>query len=522
MPILRYTASADTTITDAYKFGLQTRATGSNMGESDSLQIFSIYGQTSGSNGIFTSVEKSRSLINFSSSVDQIVVDRTANTIPASGSMSFYLRMFNAKTPFTLPKKFTLMIHPVSRSWQEGDGLDMETYIDTGYANWDMASSDSSGVTAWTNEGGDYHTGAYVAGTSVPSYSQYLEKGTEDLEINITALVEEWISSNGETATANYGVGIMLTSSQEDGSAQRSYYIKKFFARGTEYFFKQPVIEARWDDSRKDDRGDFYLSSSLVSATDNLNTLYLYNYVRGKLQNIPDVGTGTILLSLYSGSSSPTSYKFLLPIGGGVVSDKQTNVTGGYVSTGIYSASFATTSSVSQTPAYFNRFARSSDTTVQYLYDVWHSETTEYFTGSAISPKTYAANSVVLADEIKWVTKITNLKPIYRANEKARFRLFTRTQNWSPTIYTKATTAIEPTIIRDAYYKIYRIYDNLEVISYGTGSIKYTQLSYDANGNYFDVDMKILEPGYSYGIKILSIDSGVTQENSEIYKFRVE
>ena len=49
MAILRYTASADTTITNAFEANLRTRGTGSNMGYADSLEIFSIYGQDSGS-----------------------------------------------------------------------------------------------------------------------------------------------------------------------------------------------------------------------------------------------------------------------------------------------------------------------------------------------------------------------------------------------------------------------------------------------------------------------------------------
>ena len=49
MPIHRFTASLDNTITNALKLGLTTRATGSNQGLADSLQVFSIYGQASGS-----------------------------------------------------------------------------------------------------------------------------------------------------------------------------------------------------------------------------------------------------------------------------------------------------------------------------------------------------------------------------------------------------------------------------------------------------------------------------------------
>ena len=64
MAIKRYTADADTTITNAYKANLTTRGTGSNMGLSDVLTAFSIYGQASGSTDGY-SQELSRILIKF-------------------------------------------------------------------------------------------------------------------------------------------------------------------------------------------------------------------------------------------------------------------------------------------------------------------------------------------------------------------------------------------------------------------------------------------------------------------------
>ena len=49
MAIKRYHANADNTITNAFKADLSTRGTGSNMGAADVLEVFSIYGQASGS-----------------------------------------------------------------------------------------------------------------------------------------------------------------------------------------------------------------------------------------------------------------------------------------------------------------------------------------------------------------------------------------------------------------------------------------------------------------------------------------
>ncbi len=504
MPIHRFTASLDNTITNALKNGLQTRATGSNQGLADSLQVFSIYGQASGSDVGGRTVEKSRILIQFP--VDEISAARTAGTIPASGSVNFYLRMFNARHPFTVPKEYTLVVNPVSQSWQEGYGLDADSYTDAGVSNWVVASSASSGITNWGTQGGTYITGAYPTSNQVYTYKQTFTTGIEDLELDVSNAVEDWIAgANVNKLPGNYGFGVFLTSSQEDGSQQRSFYNKKFYARGSEYYYKRPLIEARWEDFKTDDRGDFYLSSALAPAADNLNNLYLYNYIKGKARNIPAVGTNNILVSIYSGTTGPSGNKLELPAGGGVVSSGHTNITGSHVSTGIYSCSFATTSSIAST---------------EYLFDVWHSGSVEYFTGSGFSPQSLTQYSNNVAEG--YVINITNLKPYYSNKEKARFRIFTRSQTWNPTIYTKATTAIEPTILRDAYYKITRQLDGVEAIGYGTGSIKYTKLSYDASGSYFDLDMINLESGYAYNINILSIEDGVTYEHPETFKFRVE
>ena len=88
MAIKRYFADADNTITNAYKEDLVTRGTGSNMGQNDLVEVFSIYGQESSA-----SSELTRFLIKFP--VSTMATDRTNENIPASGSVSFYLKLFN-------------------------------------------------------------------------------------------------------------------------------------------------------------------------------------------------------------------------------------------------------------------------------------------------------------------------------------------------------------------------------------------------------------------------------------------
>ena len=476
MAIRRYVADADNTIANAYKDGFGTRATGSNMGQTDISEVFSIYGRAS-----LSSSELSRVLTKFD--VSDISSDRTAGTIPASGSVSFYLRLFNAETSQTVPKNFTIVAQAISKSWAEGDGLDLENYKDLGKSNWISAST----TTGWDTAGGDYHAS--------PTFTQAFATGLEDLEIDISELVEQWIDGRKD----NYGVGIRLTSSQEASSsanpdgAETSYYTKRFFARGTQYFFKKPVIEARWNSSTGDDRGDFYMSSSLAPAADNLNTLYLYNYVRGQLTNIPAIGTGEIYVDLYE------------TLGGTALTQEiSTPATGGYVSTGIYSCSVCITG------------------TYTTLRDVWYSGSTEYFTGT-ISPQTFGAAAVSTGNS-RYITKIKNLRNKYFSEEEARFNVYVRSKNWSPTIYTVASSEIENTIIPSASYRVYRVLDGYNAIPHGTGSDLQTLLSYDVSGNYFNLDMSLLEPGYEYGIKLAFYDSQRQSwiEQDQKFLFRVE
>ena len=71
MSVKRYVATADNTITNAFKDNLTTRGTDANMGESDVLETFYLYAQASSA-----SSELSRMLLEFP--IDTISTDRLA------------------------------------------------------------------------------------------------------------------------------------------------------------------------------------------------------------------------------------------------------------------------------------------------------------------------------------------------------------------------------------------------------------------------------------------------------------
>jgi len=214
-----------------------------------------------------------------------------------------------------------------------------------------------------------------------------------------------------------------------------------------------------------------------------------------------------LMVSLYSGSSIPTGSRLDLY-------DGTTSITGGWFETGIYTASVSITAST-------------STSSLTKIFDVWHSGTfdnqdaIQYYT-SSIAPKRFVDYNN--NPTFQYVTSVTNLKSVYNTSETARFRLFIREKNWSPTIYTVATAQVVNSPVVSASYKLFRMTDNLNVIAYGTGSDKQTMMSYDVSGNYFDLNMSMLEKGYAYGIKVSYYNDTMTDwvEQPEVFKFRVE
>jgi len=486
MSVKKYYATKDNTITNAYKsYSSTRRVTSLNYGLTDSLEIFSIYATVTAS---VDDNEKARAILQFNTA--EISSSRLAGDVPDSGSVSFFLRLKNYPHTSTSPTSFTLVIAPISQSWDEGRGksFDEETSNEVG-SNWITASSFPT--VAWTAQGGDFRTS--------PLFEQSFTTADQDLVIDVTPYVESVITDG----TADYGLGVYLTSSQE--TASQSFYKKAFYSRQFEDDAYRPHLEARWNNSLQDDTDNFFLSSSRASAADNLNTIYIYNQIRGNLKNIPGVGTGSILVSVYSGSATtPAGSKLLLPVGGGVAATGDVNITGSHVSTGIYSASFAFNSS-----------------SLEYIHPVWHSGSVEYHTGSAIEP---TARGSVGARRIKrYFISITNLKEEYSSTQTNRLRLYVRDPSASPTIYTTAQATLEATIINKAYYKVFRHRDNFEIISFGTGSgnNEYTRLSHDAKGNYFDLDFSVFPKDEDYVIKFVLFEDGQYREQKQEFKFRV-
>ena len=275
MGIKKYYASKDNTITNAFKDNLLTRGTGSNMGASDILEAFVIHGQTNDelsageTEANANAAEQSRILIQFP--VSDIISDMASGDLPSDVSqIKFHLNLYNAPHGDSTPLDYTLDVYSLAGAWTEGRGLDMENYTDLGVSNWIKKSSGND----WTKAGGDYLAAGATQKTS------YFDTGLENLSLDVTDPVTRWVDGTDQ----NYGFLIKFQDTAV--SSSNSFYTKRFFSRTSEYFHYRPTLEARWDSTRRDNRGNFTLSSSIASSEDNLNTLFLRRERLGVRQHL--------------------------------------------------------------------------------------------------------------------------------------------------------------------------------------------------------------------------------------------
>jgi hypothetical protein len=437
MGFFRILPSKDTWITDAHPEDTVTvRATGSNHGRSPSLYVFARKGDINSS-----SIELARTMLQFDlTELSGKIYDE--GVVPSS-SVSYILKMSDMKHEYTVPSSYDLFVYPLSRSWDEGNGIDDNFYRDGGYASWMSASS----TEAWTTSGSDFIT-------DQGSGSQRFDHGDEDLEVDITDVVVNWLTGT----FANNGLLVKMGDTEESNAVD--YFTKKFHGWESKYVDKIPYIEARWDDVLKDNRNNF--------AFDVENTLVMYNLVRGELTSPAGVASVTIT----NGDSYSHTFN------------------AGEVSTGILTASVTISSTGSYSSSSFS--------------DIWVGASTPQLTSSFV-PAYVSASHVDPYDE--FVVDVANLKGVYYAAEEARLIVNVKKRDWVTHVGLLSSGSDdlgrEREYIEKMYYSIVNDETGETIVPFGTGSIPFTQLSYNGDGNYFNLCMNGFIPGFKYRLLFL-------------------
>lgn len=169
-----------------------------------------------------------RTLIQFDNQEIQEVIDLYGAVNPG-----YYLRLFLSEGE-ELPTDISIAADPVAQQWEMGTGKHMNFPFTTNGVSWYSASIN----TAWTREGGAWHTGSTVT----QSFGVYENK---DINLNVTPVVNRFISGTIENN------GFILRNNLPDEFTSNHHYTLSYFSRDTNTIYP-PVLEVRWDDSSYD------------------------------------------------------------------------------------------------------------------------------------------------------------------------------------------------------------------------------------------------------------------------------
>lgn len=382
----------------------------------------------------------------------------SAGRIP-SGSQ-FRLFMKNATHAETVPYSFDVDVCPLNQPWTEGRGLSMydEGAKDGGVANWTKATS----LVNWSISGSSYNSASHMTA------SQYFESGHEDLNVDISNIVGLWLTGG----LANYGVVIKFADAYEE--AGEDFFVKKFYSRNAHATERSPKLITLWEKIIQDDRRNVFYDVS--------GTLFYYRFENGVPSNL----SLPLFVDLYNSSSNVVQ-----------------TLTATMHAQGVYKVSGACVSPHSATTIF---------------RDVWFSGTTQYFTG-CFRP-TYSTGSQYF-DYDNFTLGIPNLQT-YQPGERVIVRVFIREKDYRPALASYAGQAPVPLFMKDAYYQIQNAETEEVIVDFSTGSLKYSKLSYDENGNYFELWTDSLKPEYLYKVRILVNHKNQTQIFDKDCTFKID
>lgn len=485
------TASSDTFITDKI-IRNSFRATDANVGHAGTLSLFKLYDESSLS-GTVAPIELSRILLKF----DYTPLLNLTSTILDLNSNNFkcYLSLKDVYGGHTTPTNFSLVVYPLSRSFDEGFGRDVRMFSDLDSANFVTASS-RTGIVAWHMTGAnaigllgsndiDIIGSGILPGQGMQDFgvTQIFNSGEEDLFVDVTRIVSATIKN----LIPDCGFRVSFSGSQETDT--RTRFVKQFASRHATSVKKRPALIVKFDDSIRDHHSNFYF--------DVTGSLFLRNSHRGVNSNLLSgseltqiTGTNSLLLTLMSGSftSSFTGSQ---------------HVVGTNFAAGIYSATFAIPSSNSLLK---NEILNAGSAT---FTEVWSSlDRTVLFLSSTLvinQMKREAFN----ADIQHLNLNIYNIKPVFKRNEKYRFRLFAQDAGTTGDYKLKRTPIEIPSIIIDScYYQIRDAHTDDIVVPFDAVNNS-TRMSSDSSGMYFDIYFDIFSIGRAYKFDIMIIEQGV-------------
>ncbi len=484
------------------------RATDANVGQAGTLDLFKRYNESTlpgTSSGV---TEVSRALIKFD--LDPLRALTGSVLDLNDSSFSCHIKLTDVIGGQTVPSNFSLIVFPLSRSFDEGVGRDVVSFNDIDTCNFITASYANSVINPWHLQGANrdgllndtnldiISSGNLNDGSGIVDLfrTQAFTEGSADMYVDVTPIVSATLVGT----MPNHGFRISYSGTLETDT--RSLFVKRFSSRHSSNFANRPKLIVRYDDSLRDDSSSFFF--------DLTGSVFLNNYHRGSKSNILEgtaatavAGDNCLKFKVESGSFSKT------------VTGSQFKIGNNFL-TGVYSASFAISSYDTSTVIggrSIKNFAEDSGSLT--FNTTWASfantSTISFLSGTlklSVNPRNSFSNS-----PRRLQVSVTNAMPVYQQSEKVRFRVFVQDIDYSPK-FSKLPIIRKSLILDKMYYRILDHNTGDVIIPFDTSSgsgKSATKLSTDSDGMYFDFYMTDLAVGRTYSVEFSVIDRSATQ-----------
>lgn len=493
------TASADAYITDKI-IDERLRADDANVGRAGTLDLFKLYDESK-LNGEDKQNELSRILIKFDLSKARDLMSSKLDI--RNDNFSAKIKLFDVRSGHATPSDFTVIAHPLAKSFTEGIGRDISRFEDLSVVNFLTASIVNGTAIPWFASGAN-HEGAVgsndidIVGsgslTSDPSNisflygKQHFTTGDEDLVIDVTDAV------SGTLANQINDYGFRISFSGSDETDLKSRFVKRFASRHSSNPLLHPRLELSFPDYIIDDRENFFF--------DVTGSLFLENSRKSSLSNLIFEGSeiegdNSLKLKLVKGS-----YSKVMNASSHKVGSSDAN------KVGVYSASFAVSAEDNTEYIRGDTISKLISREKQVTFDeYWYSNdgSKGFYTGS-LTIKSDNVNTSLINDDVDLFA--TNCSPTYNKKDQERVRIFGVNHTDDLDRPRKRSIKRKSVIFDKVYYRVVDANSLNVVCDFGEDD-ESTRLSTDSSGMYFDFHFDILPHGRSYMFEYLIVHNNI-------------
>jgi hypothetical protein len=185
-----------------------------------------------------------------------------------------------------LPSGFNVQLYYFNEDWDEGLGYDYNGDFD--YLKDNLTYSELPSNWTGRTQVDAFSIPGIVTGSTNLLATQYVEKGYEDIELDVSEFVNIYLASG----VSYKGFVLKFSDEYENGTYPDGVtYGVGLYTKNTNTFF-QPYIQTIYNDTIKDDRNNAYVNK--------FNRLYLYSIINGEYVNLDNLPTVTVNNNTYT------------------------------------------------------------------------------------------------------------------------------------------------------------------------------------------------------------------------------